>query len=174
LQVAGRIGIAGIILALGKAGAVEHQKPYCQQHTKQQQKRNIDTYTCRKSSTAVLFGKQMGYAFEIEVVPFESIIAGISSGKYDMGASSLNITAEREESVDFSDPYATFDVVLVVRSDAEKQSKMTLADIENAGVNEIWEYLATALPAGLRPIEPMSPPRAVNALPIAIVLAVPS
>ena len=37
-----------------------------------------------------------------------------------------------------------------------------------------WECFATALPAGLMLIDPRSPPSAVKALPIAIVLAVPS
>ena len=78
-----------------------------------------------------LFAREYGYKFDFEVVPFESIIAGISAGKYDMGASSLNITSEREESVDFSDPYDDLGVVLVVKDDEIKTEK-TLADFENA------------------------------------------
>ena len=42
------------------------------------------------------------------------------------------------------------------------------------GVTVNCERLATAEPAGFIPSEPMSPPRAVKAFPIAIVLAVPS
>ena len=45
--------------------------------------------------------------------------------------------------------------------------------IVSAGVMENWAYFATALPAGLRLIEPRSPPRAVNASPMAMVLADP-
>ena len=47
-------------------------------------------------------------------------------------------------------------------------------DIDSAGVKVSCEYFATALPAGLMDMLPRSPPRAVNAFPIAIVLAVPS
>ena len=92
-------------------------------------------YTGFEIELLTLFGQQAGYAFEIEVVPFESIVAGINAGKYDMGASGLNITPEREESVDFSDPYATFDAVLVLKDDTEPQqtgSTLTLADFKNA------------------------------------------
>ena len=89
-------------------------------------------YTGFEMELLTLFGQRAGYAFAIEVVPFESIIAGITSGKYDMGASTLNITPEREESVDFSDPYAAFDVVLVVKSFGEAKNGKTLADFENA------------------------------------------
>jgi hypothetical protein len=49
-------------------------------------------------------------------------------------------------------------------------------DAENVipGVMVNCEYPATALPAGLRVIEPRSPPSAVKALPIATDRAVPS
>ena len=39
--------------------------------------------------------------------------------------------------------------------------------IVREGVMDICEYFATALPAGLMPMEPRSPPRAVNAFPMA-------
>ena len=86
-----------------------------------------DRFTGFEMELLTLFGQEYGYQFDIEVVPFESIIAGISAGKYDMGASSLNITSEREESVDFSDSYGDFDVVLVV-----KKGEKTLADFKRA------------------------------------------
>ena len=80
------------------------------------------------------FAQQYGYNFEIEAVPFASVIAGIAAGKYDMAAASLNITPEREESVDFSDPYATFDVVMVVKNTDGQENGKTLADFENASI----------------------------------------
>ena len=76
-----------------------------------------DYFTGFEMELLTLFGQYAGYAYDIEVVPFESIIAGIAAGKYDMGAAALNITSEREESVDFSDPYASFDVVMVVAAE---------------------------------------------------------
>ena len=48
-----------------------------------------------------------------------------------------------------------------------------LTATDSPGVIVTCEYLATAEPAGLIPIEPGSPPRAVNAFPIARVRAVP-
>ena len=95
---------------------------------------NANGYTGLEMELLTLFGQYAGYAFDIEVVPFESIIAGISTGKYDMSASTLSITPEREESVDFSDPYASFDVVMIVKDDGVQQTekKLTLADFENA------------------------------------------
>ena len=86
---------------------------------------NAGGFTGFEMELLTAFAKQYGYKFEIEVVSFESIIAGISSNKYDMGASSLNITDERKESVDFSDSYNDFEVVIV-----SKSGEKTLADFE--------------------------------------------
>ena len=80
-----------------------------------------------------LFAEQNGYRYELEEVPFESVLIGIAAGKYDMASASLNITAEREERVDFSDPYHAFDVVLAVKGDGKVQkTSKTLADFEQA------------------------------------------
>ena len=101
---------------------------------------NTDSFMGFEMELLTLFGQRYGYKFDIEVVPFESIIAGISAGKYDMGASSLNITPEREESVDFSDPYMTIDAVLVTRGDVGgtaaggETSGKKLADFEDATI----------------------------------------
>ena len=93
---------------------------------------NADGFTGFEMELLTAFAQHYGYKFDIEVVPFESIIAGISANKYDMGASSLNITDERKESVDFSDAYNTFEVVMVTRGDGEQKIGKTLADFENA------------------------------------------
>ena len=93
---------------------------------------NADGFTGYEMELLTAFGQRYGYKFDIEVVPFESIIAGISANKYDMGASSLNITNARKESVDFSDAYNTFETVIVVKGDSENKAYDTLSDLENA------------------------------------------
>ena len=95
---------------------------------------NADGFTGFEMELLTAFGQHYGYKFDIEVVPFESIIAGISANKYDMGASSLNITDERKESVDFSDAYNTFETVIVVKDDGEHKGEKTLTDFENATI----------------------------------------
>ena len=72
----------------------------------------------------MLFAEQYGYTFDIEMIPFTSVVAGISAGKYDMAAAGMNITAEREESVDFSDAYTLFDVVLVTKAEEDSTTKV--------------------------------------------------
>ena len=95
---------------------------------------NADGFTGFEMELLTAFGQRYGYKFDIEVVPFESIIAGISANKYDMGASSLNITDERRENVDFSDPYGTFETVMAVKGDGKQTSGKTLSDFDNAKI----------------------------------------
>lgn len=103
--------------------------------------KNKDGCTGFEIELLTLFAQEYGYAFEIEEVPFESVLLGIATGKYDMAAAALNITAEREEQVDFSDPYGTVEVVMVVKDDAAHQdgtgsagSTKTLADFTHAKI----------------------------------------
>jgi len=49
--------------------------------------------------------RDLGCAPEFVVVPFDGIIAGLVSGKYDMIASTFTITPERARQVAFSDSY---------------------------------------------------------------------
>ncbi|MBI3872732.1 MAG: basic amino acid ABC transporter substrate-binding protein [candidate division Zixibacteria bacterium] len=49
--------------------------------------------------------RELGCAPEFVVVPFDGIIAGLVSSKYEMIASTFTITPERAQQVAFSDPY---------------------------------------------------------------------
>lgn len=79
-----------------------------------------------------LFAEAYGYRYDVDVVPFESVILGMAAGKYDMTSASLQITPEREQSVNFSDPYMLFDVVMVVKDTDGQENGKTLADFDNA------------------------------------------
>ena len=61
-----------------------------------------------------MFAREYGYDVEFVSVAFETILPGVVTGRYDMGAGGMTITEERLESVDFSDCYMTVDVVMVV------------------------------------------------------------
>ena len=68
---------------------------------------------------AARFCREYGYSLTISSAEFASLIPGITSGMYDMAAGNIMITAERAESVNFSDVYYTADAVAVVRADDE-------------------------------------------------------
>ena len=63
----------------------------------------------------VRFCREYGYALELGDVDFSAMIPAIASGKYDF-TTSMNVTAEREEQVDFSDPVSSGGIVVAVRS----------------------------------------------------------
>ena len=50
--------------------------------------------------------EELNLELVIEDVEFGSIIAGVESGKYDMGMAGMTVTDERKESVNFSETYA--------------------------------------------------------------------
>ena len=52
---------------------------------------------------------------EFETAEYSAMLAGLTTGKYDMVSANLYITAERSESVTFSDPYESMDICAVVR-----------------------------------------------------------
>lgn len=58
--------------------------------------------------------------FEIEIrnIAFDVIIDTVKAGKADIGASGFTITAEREESIDFSEPYYLSNQAVVIRQDS--------------------------------------------------------
>ncbi len=61
----------------------------------------------------IKFCEKYGYSLKIESVSFSSIVPGIVSGKYDIAAAGIDISAERAESVLFSEPYMENEVVMV-------------------------------------------------------------
>jgi polar amino acid transport system substrate-binding protein len=59
-----------------------------------------------------------GYQIEIQNLAFDSIIPAVQAGKCDIGASGFTITAEREKSVDFSNPYWLSNQAVIIRQDS--------------------------------------------------------
>ena len=58
---------------------------------------------------------KLGYELEIEDMLFETILAAVDTGKVDFGMAGMTVTAEREESVDFTDTYADASQVVIVK-----------------------------------------------------------
>lgn len=52
-----------------------------------------------------------------ETTSWDAMIPAISEGQYDIGMTGITIRADRAEVVDFSDPYMTSEMVMLVRGD---------------------------------------------------------
>ncbi len=75
------------------------------------------------------FCKEYGYGLEIATGDFGSLVAGVSSGTYDLASGNIMITEERAQSVDFSDVYYTTNAVAVVRKDLDTQQSAASAGV---------------------------------------------
>ena len=80
---------------------------------------------------AVDLGKALGRPVVIENIAFDGLIPALKTGKIELVISSLTATAEREKSIDFSDPYVSTGLCLLLKKDSTAQG---IADLDKAGV----------------------------------------
>lgn len=63
------------------------------------------------------FCRKYGYRPTFMNTSFDAILMGVSTGKFDIGASGLSVTPERADTVSFGDPFAASHSAILVRSD---------------------------------------------------------
>ena len=63
---------------------------------------------------------KLGVEAEIVEGPWESLFAGLDAERYDLVINGVEITEERGEKYDFSEPYAYIHTALIVRADNEE------------------------------------------------------
>jgi polar amino acid transport system substrate-binding protein len=73
-----------------------------------------------------------GFTYEFRNTAWDGIFAGLSTDEYDAVMSSVTITDERKETMDFSDPYINAGQVLVVKK--EMSGVETLEDLAGKSV----------------------------------------
>ena len=76
-------------------------------------------------------GKVLGKKVIIRNTAFDGLIPALKSGKIDLIISSMTITDERRKSVDFSDPYLSTGLCLLV---AKNLSVNSVADLDKPGM----------------------------------------
>lgn len=86
------------------------------------------------AEVAKAIADKLGMKLEIVDTKFDSIIPGVQSGKYDMGMAGMTVTPEREESVAFSDSYATGIQSIIVKEDSDIKSVDDLSSSSKIGV----------------------------------------
>jgi polar amino acid transport system substrate-binding protein len=63
---------------------------------------------------------RLNCAIEWDLMGWDTMIAAVAEGQYDVGMDGITITAERAEQVDFSAPYITLEQFLLVRADEDR------------------------------------------------------
>jgi polar amino acid transport system substrate-binding protein len=76
-------------------------------------------------------GKALGKKVVIQNTAFDGLIPALKTGKIDLIISSMTITEERKQSIDFSDPYLSTGLCLLV---GKKSSVKTIDDLDKPGV----------------------------------------
>ena len=76
--------------------------------------------------------EEAGFEVEFQNTAWDGIFAGLGAGEYDAVISSVTITEERDETMDFSEPYINAGQVLIVRSD--QSGVETLSDLQGESV----------------------------------------
>ena len=75
-----------------------------------------DAYKGIDVEVAQAIADKLGMELDIRDVEFGSIIAGVQSGKFDMGMAGMTVTDERAKQVDFSNPYTKSIQVVITKA----------------------------------------------------------
>ena len=86
------------------------------------------------AEVAKAIADKLGMELQIVDTKFDSIIPGVQSGKYDMGMAGITVTPEREQSVTFSDSYATGIQSIIVKEGSDIKSVDDLSSSIKIGV----------------------------------------
>ncbi len=70
---------------------------------------------------------ELGMDMQVEDMQFDSIIAAITSGKVDVGASGFTVTEDRKKNINFTDSYITTKQDIIVK-DGSSGSKIGLKE----------------------------------------------
>lgn len=76
------------------------------------------------------FGEAYGYDVKVENTAWDGLIPSLQSGKADCVISSMTITDERKQSVDFSEPYAMAQLAILANAESGVAS---IDDLNQAG-----------------------------------------
>ncbi len=67
----------------------------------------------------------------IENMPFDGLISALKTGRIDLIISSMTATDERRKSIDFSDPYLSTGLAILVKKESPIQN---IGDVDNPGI----------------------------------------
>ena len=76
----------------------------------------------------------LGKELVVEKIEWSGLLPALQSGVIDMIAAGMSPTAERKESIDFSDNYYKSDLVMVVRAGSEFENARSIQDFSGATI----------------------------------------
>lgn len=77
----------------------------------------------------------LGLELEVQKIEWDGLVPALQSGKIDAIVAGMSPTAERKLQIDFSGPYYTTDLVIMVTNDSEYLNATSLSDFSGATVS---------------------------------------
>ncbi|WP_416795098.1 transporter substrate-binding domain-containing protein [Blautia obeum] len=85
---------------------------------------------------------ELGYDLEIVKLDWDSLVPAVQSGQVDCVIAGQSITKERQQMVDFTDPYYYASIITLVKNDEDYKDAASVEDLKGATVtsqqNTIW------------------------------------
>ena len=85
---------------------------------------------------------ELGYDLQIVRLDWDSLIPAVSTGQVDCVIAGQSITKERQQMVDFTDPYYYASIITLVKEDGDYKDAASVEDLKGATVtsqqNTIW------------------------------------
>ena len=85
---------------------------------------------------------ELGYDLEIVKLDWDSLVPAVQSGQVDCVIAGQSITKERQQMVDFTDPYYYASIITLVKGDGDYKDAASVEDLKGATVtsqqNTIW------------------------------------
>lgn len=102
---------------------------------------------------AKAIAEKLGAEAEFVEASWDSLLAGVDSGRFDTVINNVSVTEERAEKYDFSDPYLYMGLLVVVKDDNDSihsiedfDGKIVANNATNAYATQLNEQGATILP----------------------------
>lgn len=78
-----------------------------------------DVYTGFDIDLMDAFADYLGFTYELQPMEFTALLASVQTSKVDLGTAGITITQEREDVMDFSEPYYDAGLQILVRNDSD-------------------------------------------------------
>ncbi len=100
--------------------------------------------------------EKIGYKVEINKMEWDGLVPGVSSGKIDVSIAGQSITAERLQTVDFSDVYYKASIVAITKKGTVYENAKSVQDLKGAictsQLNTVWYDMLKQIPeADIKP-----------------------
>lgn len=91
---------------------------------------------------AKALAEKLGWEVDVYKIDWDSLPVALQSGKIDCVIAGQSVTAEREKTVDFTEPYYYASIVGLVKQDSEYANATSIADLKgvtaSSQINTVW------------------------------------